>query len=93
MAVEGVIGELEALGAIDTPYGAQENYVITTGANRKRLRRAVYPVEPINKIVITSATQMRKRLVILVEMACARTFRAICQARATCFPSARGPCM
>jgi hypothetical protein len=53
---------------------AQENFIVTTGANKGRFRPAPYQVEPINaigdpainEIVIMSATQLLKTITILV---------------------------
>lgn len=53
---------------------AEENFIVTTGANKGRFRPAAYQVEPINAIgdpwvngiVIMAATQTLKTMVILV---------------------------
>ena len=37
---------------------AQEHFIVTTGANKGSFRPAPYQIEPINAIMIMSATQM-----------------------------------
>jgi hypothetical protein len=45
----------------------------------------------VSEIVITSATQVRKTITILIEMACARMFLAMRQAGASCCLAAQEP--
>jgi phage terminase large subunit GpA-like protein len=74
---------------------AQENFTVTTDANKGRFRPAPYQVEPINSIgdpaisetVIMSATRMLKALAILIEMACVQMFITARRAGASCYPA------